>query len=145
MASNRREYSQKYYQKNREKYLEQGKRWREANPGRHTDSIRRHYHGLTLADKAMMLEAQDACCYLCGNELILEEAVIDHDHRCCPEKRSCQFCRRGLSCRACNAFIGKMLDNPARLRRMADSLEIALALVEARLAAKPEQLTFLEP
>jgi hypothetical protein len=100
---------------------------------------------MTLADKALMLEVQGGCCYLCGDEITLESAIIEHDHRCCERPFTCAVCRRGLACSRCNNVIGSALDDPDRLRRIADSLEIAKALVEERMAAKPEQLSLLCP
>jgi hypothetical protein len=36
---------------------------------------------------------------------------VDHDHTCCPGKKSCGKCIRGFLCRACNSFIGLAKDN----------------------------------
>lgn len=70
-------------------------------------------------------QAQDGRCFLCGNELTgkTREMHTDHDHRCCPQNRSCRRCRRGLSCRRCNQLIGLVFEDPDLLRRIADTLE----------------------
>lgn len=130
-----------------ERRRENNRRWRERNPelARERDraNMRKFQHGITLADKAAMLETQGGCCYLCGDEIMMETAVIEHDHRCCPPARSCRYCRRGLACQPCNKMIGMAADDPARLRRIANSLEIALKLADERLRGKPEQLGLL--
>lgn len=105
-------------------------------------------HGITPGEKQAMLDAQGGCCYLCGDELSYDDAVIDHDHRCCPpvptrrgtRSVSCSHCRRGLACDACNILIGRAGDDPERLRRIADNLAAVLPLSHARIARKPEQL-----
>lgn len=105
-------------------------------------------HGLTPAEKQQMLDAQGGRCYLCGDALTYDAAVIDHDHACCADvtksgrKRttSCARCRRGLACGRCNTLIGMAGDDPEKLRRIAGSLTRVIAEVHARLAAKPEQL-----
>jgi hypothetical protein len=135
-----------------EKYRERTRKWRAENPEKYREMYRRHnqladqlarIHGPDWRlDYAAFWEAQDGCCYLCGNELheeVLRGIAIDHDHRCCPKKRSCKICRRGLACRRCNTTIGLFDDNPAVLRRVADALEVALAVIGERLKSRAEQ------
>jgi hypothetical protein len=107
---------------------------------RHKDSNLWRNHRMRLADWAAMWSAQQGRCYLCGDPLSVEknQTHIDHDHSCCPPRTSCSFCRRGLACGACNAIIGHARDDPARLRRIADSLELAIPEACMRLAAKLE-------
>jgi hypothetical protein len=92
--------------------------------------------------RAAFWEAQEGCCYLCGDPLRTDKpqsVVFDHNHECCPQDKSCSTCRRGLACSRCNLAIGYALDDPARLRRIADSLEAANTLFSARLTAKSLQ------
>jgi len=75
----------------------------------------RNHHGLTLIELIGIWEAQDRKCFKCSKELpdprIMvtgipgkgRQAQIDHDHRICPKaSHSCERCRRGLVCIACN-------------------------------------------
>lgn len=92
-------------------------------------------HGMRPQDWATLYEAQAGLCYLCGSELdmIKSKAIaIDHDHKCCPTNKSCMICRRGLACSGCNLAIGMVHEDPARLRRIADALEVAQLEVERR-------------
>lgn len=102
----------------------------------------RSAHGITLADKQAMLDAQGGRCYLCGNALTLDDAVIDHDHRCCSNKsatgkrrvKSCEQCRRGLACDPCNTIIGLADESPEKLMRIAESLSRIQPSVNERIA-----------
>lgn len=100
-------------------------------------------HQLRPADWDAMWTAQDGRCYLCGDELDPERRKgrvhVEHDHSCCGKQKSCLICRRGLACQGCNQAIGCALDDPDRLRRIADALEIAQQGVEQRRASAEEQ------
>lgn len=101
-------------------------------------------HGLRPGDLAALWNAQDGRCYLCSGEMERPggsrgrsdrtgtTAVIDHDHSCCPQGKSCRICRRGLAHNLCNQGIGQLADDPARLRQAADALEAAQAAVQKR-------------
>ena len=109
------------------------------------ESMARHRHGDDIeAAWAAMWETQQGCCYLCGDPLTEQITRIDHDYRCCPYKKSCSICRRGLACDACNLLIGKAQDDPERLHRIADNLAAAIALVTERLRSAPEQMTLID-
>jgi len=74
----------------------------------------RNRHGLELTDLIAMWESQGRRCFRCLEALpdprIMSpvrgrgrDAKIDHDHKVCPQKsHSCDRCRRGLACTACN-------------------------------------------
>jgi hypothetical protein len=101
---------------------------------------------LRLETVAQLLHAQGGRCYLCGDVATLggrnhKSAVLEHDHRCCPNGRWCRYCLRGVSCADCNSVIGYAYEDPARLRVIADNLEAALSEVATRFAAKPQQMS----
>ena len=74
----------------------------------------RNRHGLELTDLIATWEKQGRQCFRCLKALedprIMSsvrgrgrDAKIDHDHKICPQKsHSCDRCRRGLACTACN-------------------------------------------
>lgn len=88
-------------------------------------------HGITSETVAKMLAAQDGCCYLC-DEPVTGKPCVDHDHRCCPQGRSCVLCRRGIACDRCNRLIGHVGESPELLRLIADRLEEADEMLQAR-------------
>jgi hypothetical protein len=103
-------------------------------------------HRMRLSDWEAMWSAQQGCCYLCGDPLSTAKnrVHVDHDHSCCPPGRSCSFCRRGLACNGCNAIIGHARDDAARLRRIADSLDLVIPVTVLRISEKPVQLVLAE-
>jgi hypothetical protein len=48
---------------------------------------------------------------------------VDHDHACCPGKKSCGKCIRGLLCRRCNVTLGWVEDTPDLLLNLVDYLK----------------------
>ena len=56
---------------------------------------------------------------------------IDHDHSCCPGKKSCGECVRGLLCSRCNPMLGMARDDKEILRSAVDYLENFSALQSA--------------
>lgn len=115
---------------------EAARKWREANPGRrgrlrNEAADLKYMYGITPRQWQEMFDAQAGCCYLCGEPLDTEAKSrgvgisIDHDHSCCRGRRSCGSCIRGLACMPCNAGIGNFGDDPGRMRRVADNLEMA--------------------
>jgi hypothetical protein len=104
-------------------------------------------HGMSPADLTRMRAAQQGLCYLCGDPLPDGRArvAVDHDHRCCPRKKSCEYCRRGLACNRCNLLIGWAKDDPQLLRLIADNLEAANAAAAQRIASKPSQAAPFDP
>lgn len=121
-------YMKGYYLRNKDKYAA-----RERKRGHHYN----WRHRCDWDDMfASFWSLQDGKCYLCGNPLDRAEyrgINLDHDHSCCPLGRSCEKCRRGLVHRHCNSVLGYAEDDPDRLRRIADNLEAAKALVRERL------------
>lgn len=76
-------------------------------------------HGLTLGEYEALLGAQGGGCAICGATKAggrwNQRFHIDHDHNCCPARRSCDKCRRALLCSPCNVGLGSFGDDPDRL------------------------------
>ena len=103
---------------------------------------RRKKFGLSPEAFAAILAAQDGCCAGCGKPLVFgtrQQVHVDHDHTCCPGKKTCGRCIRCVLCGACNIGIARFDHDPARMRRVADWLEAANARVAERRADTPAQ------
>lgn len=77
--------------------------------------------------RRMLLEHQGGKCAVCKSPLLLADAHLDHDHRCCPGtiRTECLLemrCVRGMLCQGCNFGLGWFRDNPEALQRGADYL-----------------------
>jgi hypothetical protein len=86
-------------------------------------------YGLTPADYARMLEAQDGNCPVCGAALPLgidlppwQKPTVDHDHRCCSgqQVRCGGRCIRGIVHARCNRGLGQLGDDPEVYVRAAE-------------------------
>lgn len=131
-AYNRQKATEKYAA-DPEPLRQAARDYRAKNPGRKGKRTNKDYnawymYGITPERMAEMALEQHGLCYLCGEPLDFAKrgAVhVDHDHSCCRGKKSCGSCVRGLACGRCNAGVGHFGDDPDRMRRVADALEMA--------------------
>lgn len=73
-------------------------------------------YGLTLDDYNVLLDAQDGQCAICPAKPSNRVLAVDHCHETGRV--------RALLCGACNLGLGNFRDNPERLRRAAEYLEV---------------------
>jgi hypothetical protein len=105
--------------------------WYRRNPRTSEQHKKMHLYTryrMTPEQRAEMIAAQEGNCYLCGEPLDLKnprKVHIDHDHACCRGATSCGTCVRGIACDPCNRGIGYFGNDPERMRRVADNLEMA--------------------
>jgi hypothetical protein len=79
--------------------------------------------GLTPEEFNQLYLKQGGVCAICKRPEVKRDVkgnirmlAVDHDHACCPTKKTCGKCIRGLLCDACNLAIGAMQDDPLRLQ-----------------------------
>jgi hypothetical protein len=99
--------------------------WSQRNPEKRRGYTLKSKYGITLERFDDILANQGGGCALCGaapgpNDSNLG---VDHDHRCCPGKKSCGQCVRGLPCKPCNTALGQLGDTPAGLQRALDYVD----------------------
>lgn len=106
------------------------KQWRE-NPHYREEAtaymrkkmLRRDYN-MTVEQYEELLAAQGGVCAICGEaNKDGRNLAVDHDHSCCPGKKSCGKCIRGLLCSTCNLTLGKYNDNAKVFHEMHVYLE----------------------
>lgn len=85
----------------------------------------KHHFNLTLEQYADLIIKQFYLCAICQTTEPGGTGSwhIDHDHSCCPGKRSCGACVRGLLCLRCNHLLGNSNDNPEILAAAIEYLE----------------------
>jgi len=87
--------------------------WQLRNP---EQTQRIHYQSRYGIDFDEKWEAQQGLCAACGEPLKrggqeFDSVCVDHDRACCPRKRSCGKCFRGLIHKACNHVLGYAQDD----------------------------------
>lgn len=86
-------------------------------------AIERTY-GITIEDYNNLLDQQNNCCAICREESKDGKSLhIDHDHSCCPGRKSCGKCVRQLLCGHCNSMLGYAKDNIETLEAAKKYLE----------------------
>lgn len=72
-------------------------------------------YGITESQYDAMREAQGDRCAVCADTFTTATGKghphVDHDHRCCPGRKSCGKCVRGLLCHRCNTALGLLKDD----------------------------------
>lgn len=81
-------------------------------------------YGLTRIDILKMLKQQKNRCAVCKAVIYLKRKQyhLDHNHDCCPNKKACPKCIRGLLCYHCNVGLGSFHDSPLLLEQAASYL-----------------------
>jgi hypothetical protein len=74
-------------------------------------------YSLTPEEYEARLVAQGGGCAICGKAPNGKALSVDHNHDCCPGKKSCGKCIRGLLCQQCNMGLGHFKDDTTLLRR----------------------------
>lgn len=74
-------------------------------------------YGITKEWYEKKLAEQGGGCAMCGkppeDRPRHRHLNVDHDHRCCPGRKSCGKCLRGLLCFKCNWLLGFVEKNDA--------------------------------
>jgi len=106
-----------YSQANSEKRYDHFKKWAEKNPDKKRanemkQSLKKTC-GITPEEYNNLLALQRFCCAICRRHIseFNKAFAVDHNHVCCPGKKSCGQCIRGLLCSNCNFAIGLLQDS----------------------------------
>lgn len=103
------------------------KDWNVRNPT-HRRMYALKLHGLTVEEYDQLWANQLGLCAICCKAETrihktgtAHQLSVDHDHACCPGKKSCGKCVRGLLCDSCNQ--GHFHEDPILLRAAAEYFE----------------------
>lgn len=83
----------------------------------------KYSYQLTPEQYDVILKEQGGLCAICKTDKAGGQGGdsfhVDHDHSCCPGKKSCGKCTRGLLCHKCNTGGGLFNDSPEMLHQAA--------------------------
>lgn len=107
--------NRRFYLRNKETEKARSKAWRKANLEKYKIYVkknrakirasgRRYEYNITEEQYQSKFLEQDSKCGICKKKSSL--LVVDHNHLCCSQRRTCGNCNRGLLCRSCNTLIG---------------------------------------
>ena len=94
-----------WYSRNRQQELKRNAAYLKKTAKQVNQRVRLRRHNLTQEQHEVKIAEQNNCCAIC-RKIFDRTPNIDHNHACCPKLRSCEKCRRGLLCSACNVMIG---------------------------------------
>lgn len=82
----------------------------------------RSLYRIGIDDYFSILDAQNSVCPIClrlfeDGKIDGKYGQVDHDHACCPDKKSCGHCIRGILCDRCNKGLGFFRDDGTALLR----------------------------
>lgn len=98
-----------------------GRRWCRTCMRRNASSQVIKKFGITKERFDTLRAEQGNACGVCKTPFT-DTPRIDHDHACCPGRKACGSCVRGLLCNNCNTILGLASDSPDLLRAAADYL-----------------------
>jgi hypothetical protein len=113
--------AREYYSRHKEKICALSQAYYDSHREKACAYAAKRRHGL---DPEWFIEkraSQNDCCACCGNKFVTTPCT-DHDHTCCPARRSCANCRRDLLCAQCNSGLGNFKDSPLLLQKAIDYL-----------------------
>ena len=109
-------YKLNWRSKNRHKVNKQKRKWHRKNP----EAMRRYdlqKVGITSEQYDALEAKQQKLCAICGVDdpgKGKKNFCVDHSHLCCPKRKSCGKCLRGLLCSSCNLAVGLLKDSLSR-------------------------------
>ena len=124
-----RKKAMKHYYKYREEILKNRKQFYYKNSDKRKNSVLLYKYKIDLNTYNSIMEKQNYCCKICKEKANLDKSGkyyilnVDHDHSCCPGKKSCGKCIRGLICHNCNTALGAVKDNPDILYKAVEYLK----------------------
>jgi hypothetical protein len=120
----------KNYQENIQRYKEHAKMFSKRHPSKRRKIARKSHLKITfkmsLEDFTKLFKKQRRRCAGCGSKTHRGNGWnVDHDHSCCPGKKSCGKCIRGILCAPCNQALGLLRDSIKVLLRLVGYLSNA--------------------
>jgi hypothetical protein len=98
--------------KNPERYAKSRKDYDEKTKDFRKTYVFQRRHGITPEEVLNLVEEQGGCKICKATEPGgTGYWHVDHDHKCCGDRFSCDNCRRGILCNRCNLMLGMARDS----------------------------------
>jgi hypothetical protein len=126
-------YNKWYRETHPDKVRELGRAYKASHPEKAIEQNARRRlrrYGISEPEFQAIRARQHDSCAICKKPLS-EDMHIDHNHDCCPTKRGCPKCVRGILCVSCNLMLGSSGDNINTLRNAVLYLESFTAKASA--------------
>lgn len=131
------EYNRRWHALHKAEQQDYSRQYRAAHPQMDLEHNLKRYYAIGIADYEALLQAQGGVCAICEKpptetlrfQYKTRRLEVDHDHACCPGKKSCGKCIRGLLCLHCNSRLLPAIErNPKLLQSAAEYLGIPFAV-----------------
>lgn len=126
-------YSKQWAQKNKERHLNNYKKWRAKNIEHANDLDRKRAYGLPKGRYSIILKLQNGCCAICKTNSPAPKKTFCVDHCHATGKV------RGLLCHRCNTLLGHAKDNVETLKNAIEFLSKNIDYKEEKWGRLGEQ------
>lgn len=136
-----------------EKKRDEFNRWKNKDIDRYKERNRKGQlakKGVTQLWYEEKLTEQSGSCAICGTSNpgfagAVNHFAVDHDHSCCPSKKACDKCFRGLLCSSCNTRLAHLEEEiwtvkaVAYLDKYADRKKSGIRIVVCNVVGKKDE------
>lgn len=91
------------------------RKWNNSSKGK--GAMLKYRYDIDIKEYNRLFEKQHGKCAICFKPQTYKKLAVDHNHKCCPRKKSCGKCIRGLLCDKCNIAIGFLDESTLILQR----------------------------
>lgn len=120
------DHTKKQKRANPEAWSERVRQYTASYKQRHPDRVKeqerrrnlRQMYGISVEQYEEMLVRQNGRCAICYDIPRNRRFAVDHDHSCCPGRKSCGKCIRKLLCSRCNTALGLLHEDVAIIESM---------------------------
>lgn len=103
--------------RNKEEFNAYMREWNKSHPEIVKSNVLKKIYQITLEQYNLMLISQNGTCAMCPRPPKKGGYLnVDHRHSCCPTRKSCGKCVRGLLCDGCNRAL-HVLETPELLAK----------------------------
>jgi len=104
------ERNKRFYGNHKEAEIARNLKYCRDNKEKVAKRVRLKKFEMTVEEHDIKMSEQDNKCAICKKPFV-KTPHIDHNHECCPTRKTCGKCNRGLLCDDCNLGLGRFKDS----------------------------------